>query len=316
MAVTMAKNNPIATLKIYKRAQKDRVLLDPKHLDLAIRASLQLSPNNAEETIRHIQDAQDTGIDVGGAISITIIHQMRAIYEEGNRDSRLVAELAQRTVTTFEKTGLKIPQFVVTQAVSVLEKQGRNRLCVDVWNALSRRLGLEPSSFDLITLTVLLKAYIGLRDHVGIQWVVETMSGNKICPDRRFRLYLKNARRETTDLLRSGKYSENMRQLLDVLVDAIETTRLLRAEAMEERRDVKYKTIQIIEKAIAEEATWRGLTLSGSVEAFEKSTEAVVETISQTSSIGTLEPWIVEEEGARRHEIDSPPPLLVAVSAG
>ncbi|PMD54227.1 uncharacterized protein K444DRAFT_618685 [Hyaloscypha bicolor E] len=317
MAVTMAKDNPIATLKIYKRAQKDRVLLDSKHLHLAVRASLQLHPNTTEETLRHIQDAQAVGVDVSNAIGIIIIHQMTATYEEGNEDSRLVTELTQKTVTTFEKAGLKVSPIVVTHAVSILEKRGHNRLCVDVWNSLSHRLNFEPSSFDLFTLTVLLKAYIGLRDHVGIQWVVKTLSANKLCPDPRFRLYLKNARRETTNLLRSGEYSENMLHFLDVLVEAIEATRLLREEAAEERRGVMFKTIQIIEKAIVEEAARQERGSSDSPEAFEESTEIVLETLSQTSSIDALEPWIAQNDGGGHHEMDIPSPqILVEVGAG
>jgi hypothetical protein len=317
MAVTMAKDNPIATLKNYKRAQKDRVRLDSRHLHLAVRASLQLHPNTTEETLRHIQDAQAVGVDVSHAIGIIIIHQMTAIYEEGNKDSRLVTELTQRTVTMFEKAGFKVSPVVVTHAVSVLEKQGYNRLCVDVWNSLSHRLNFEPSSFDLATLTVLLRAYIGLRDHVGIQWVIKTLSANKLCPDSRFRLYLKNARRETTDLLRSSEYSENMLHFLDVLVEAIEATRLLREGAAEERSDVMFKTIQIIEKAIVEEAARQGRGSSDSLEAFEKSTEIVLETLSQTSSINALEPWIVQNDEGGHHEMDLPSPqILVGVGAG
>ena len=317
MTVTMAKDNPIATLKIYERAQKHRVLLYPKHLHLAVRASLQLHPNTTEETFRHIQDAQAVGVDVSNAIGIIIIHQMRAIYEEGNKDSRLVTELTQRTVTTFEKAGLKVSPIMVTHAVSVLEKQGYNRLCVDVWNSLSHRLNFEPSSFDLVTLTVLLKAYIGLRDHVGIQWVVKTLLANKLCPDPQFRLYLKNARRETTDLLRSGEYSENMLQFLDALVEAIEATRLLREGAAEERRDVMFKTIQIIEKAIVEDAARQGRGSSDSLEAFEKSTEIILKTLSQTSSIDALEPRIAANDEGGHHEMDLPSPqILIEVGAG
>lgn len=316
MAVTFSKENPIATLKIYKRAQRDGVLLDHNHLRLAVRASLLLHPKNPEETLRHIQDAQQIGLDVSSAIAIIIIHQMTAMYEEGTHDSRPVTELAQRTVNTFQESGLKLSPSVVTQAASVLQKRGHFRLCIDMWNSLSLRLNFEPSSLDLVTLTVLLKAYIGLQDHVGIQWVVKTLSANELYPDPRFRLCLKNARRMTTDLLRSGEYSDNMRRFLDALVEAIEATRFVREEVIKEREDIKFKTIQIIEKAIAEAAAVQELGSSDSLKEFEMTTNVVMETVSNTSSIGVVEPW-VEKEDAGHHEMDLPSPqILVGVGAG
>jgi hypothetical protein len=317
MSVTFAKKNPIATLKVYKRAQKDQVLLESKHLYLAVKASLQLHPNNAEETLRHVQDAQKMGVDVSQAISTIIVHQMTAMYEEGGKESRQIPELAQRTVTTLEKCGMKVSPSIVMQAANILGKQGRHRLSIDVLESLSHRINFQTSSFNLATLTILLKAYIGLRDHVGIQWVIKTLSANKLYPDTRFRLYLKNARRETIDLLRSGRYSNYTSRFLGALVEALETTRLLREEGKEEHKNVRLKTIKIIENAIADQAAREELGSSQYLESFEKGIEDFVEQPSKSSAMA-VEPWLVEEpkEGCGEMELPLPPPILIGVGAG
>ncbi|KAE9370642.1 hypothetical protein N431DRAFT_344304 [Stipitochalara longipes BDJ] len=315
MAVTMAKQNPVATLKIYRCAQRDRIPLNSRHLHLAVKASLQLYPNDSEEPLRHIQDAQRMGIDVSGATAIIIIHQMTAMCEEGNKDGRPVTELLQRTVTALQDSGLTVSPTMVTQAMSVLHKRGHYRLCIDVWASLSRHLHIEPSSVDLVTLTVLLQAYIGLEDHLGIQWVVKTLSANKLYPGSRIRRYLRNARRTIIDLLKSGEYPDNMHSFLDALDEAIETTRLMQKEAVEDWKEVKFKTIQIMEKAIAEdEAAGRALGSSNFIEKHE--VEAVRETSSNTSTIDVVEP-LTDTVADEFYEMDLPSPqILLEVGAG
>lgn len=317
MAVTFAKENPIATLKVYKRAQKDQVRLGSKHLDLAVKASLQLHPNNTEETLRYVQDAQRMGVDVSKAISTIIVHQMTAMYEAGHKDGEEIAELARRTVTTLEKCGMKISPTMVTHAASILEKQGHYRLSIDVLESLFLRINFPPASFNLPTLTILLKAYIRLRDHVGIKWVVKTLAANRVYPDKRFRRYLMYARRKTSDLLRSGHYRDNMGQFLDALVEALETTRLLREEGREEREKVKYRTIEIIKKAIADEAGRKGLS-SYFVEPSEKANEVSVERPSNGPAVAVVEPWVLEkpQESCCEMELPVHVPILVGVGAG
>jgi hypothetical protein len=317
MAVTFAKENPVATLRVYKRAQKDQVLLESKHLCLAVKASLQLHPNNPEETLRHVQDAQKIGVDVSKAISTIIVHQMTVMYEEGSKGSRQITELAQRTVTTLENCGMKVSPIIIMQAANILGNQGHHRLSIDVLESLTQRINFQPSSFNLATLTILLKAYIGLRDHIGVQWVVKTLSANNLYPDTRFRLHLKNARRDTTDRLRSGFYSNHTYRFLDTVVEALETTRLMSEGVKEEQKNVKFKTIKIIENAIADQAAREELGSSQPLESFEKRMEDFVEQPSKSSVMAT-EPWIVEEpeEGCGEMELPPPPPILIGVGTG
>ncbi len=316
MAVTFAKENPIATLKIYKRAQKDTVRLGHEHFHLAVKASLQLYPNNAEETLRYVQDAQQMGVDVRRTISTIVAHQMTAMHEAGHKDGKEITELARKTVTTLEKCGIEVSPIMVTHAASILEKQGHYRLSIDVLESLFLRINFQPASFNLATLTILLKAYIGLRDHVGIKWVVKTLAANRVNPDGRFRSYLRNARRKTSDVLRPGDYSNNMGQFFDALVEALETIRLLREEGREERETVKYKTIEIIKKAITDQAVRQGPS-SYLIEPSETGNEDSVERPSNGPVVAVVEPWVLKEPQESCCEMELPVvPILVGCGAG
>lgn len=310
MALTLANENPDATLKIYACAEKDEVL-ESRHVNLAVKASLRLYPNNVEETLRHIQYAQELGVDVSEPTATIIIHQMRAMERAGVEDSRPLIELAERTISTLEKCGTMVNPDIITKAISILLKGKQYRLCLDVWESLSQRISFHQSSYDLVLLTVLLQAHIGLQDHVGIQWVIKTLSANEICPDTQFRLHLKNARRKTIDLLeRPGQYSDNLRQFLDSVLEAIEVTRLMIVEYREDRKNFTYKVVQIMEKAIAVEAGRQVEDLNY---------PDAQGSLSKSSSVG-LESWTAmplprDEKGY--HDMDHPAPqILVAAGAG
>jgi hypothetical protein len=310
MAVTLAKQNPTATLKIYARAQRDGVLLGSEHVQLAVRASLEIHPDNPEETLRHVQRAQQLGVDVSMAAATIIIHQMTAMDTDGDKDSRPIIELAERTINTLQRCGTRVDRAIVVKAVSILEKRGHYRLCIDVWGSLSQRLSIPPSSYDLVILNTLLKAYIGLRDHIGIQWIVKTISANEIRPDAKFRLHLKNARRKTIDHINSGGAHHNCQQFLDSVLEALEATGSMQDELRQEKRDLKYRTVQIIEKAIADEAARQFDPLGSS---------APCATLSKTLSIEDSESWspmpLQKNEGSYYETGHSAAQMLVEVAA-
>jgi hypothetical protein len=104
---------------------------------------------------------------------------------------------------------------------------------------------------------------------------------------------------------------------LDTVVEALETTRLMSEGVKEEQKNVKFKTIKIIENAIADQAAREELGSSQPLESFEKRMEDFVEQPSKSSVMAT-EPWIVEEpeEGCGEMELPPPPPILIGVGTG
>jgi hypothetical protein len=106
---------------------------------------------------------------------------------------------------------------------------------------------------------------------------------------------------------------------MDTLVEALETTRLLRAEAIDDTKNVKFKTIKIIEQAIADQAGMGSLGVLDNLEVDENLKEGVVEISSKISSAELGEPWMAEEleeaDGAH-HGVEIPCRKLVGMAAG
>ncbi|KAH9212249.1 hypothetical protein DL95DRAFT_391694 [Leptodontidium sp. 2 PMI_412] len=253
MTITSAEKNDIAVLKIYKDAGRDHVWLQPKHLDLAVRASLRLHGENVAEAARLIRDAQGNGIDVINAVASVFVHQMSDLYQDGSDMERL-AELAERTMSSFEANGLKVSQKAITHTASLLQRRGKFRMAIDLWDSMSRRLNIPTSKFDLATLTTLLQAYIQLKDGNGIRWVISVLSVNKLSPDSQLKGTLKEARREAGKRLEQNPYSERLHEWWDILNEAHEEVKEMRRQALLTKEQVTFKVIKIMETAIEDQA--------------------------------------------------------------
>lgn len=56
------------------------------------------------------------------------------------------------------------------------------------------RWGSEIAKWDVVGLTVLLRAYTVIEDITGVRWVVDQMLQGEILPDRKFMMYLRRAK--------------------------------------------------------------------------------------------------------------------------
>jgi hypothetical protein len=260
MATTYAKEDFFATLKIYKRAQKQQPPLDQMHLLLAVRASLKYHEDNVDEATRFIKEAQQRHLRIRAAISIVFVHQITKLSDEGVPFTRLV-EVCHNTITAFENAGIEVPAAVVTHTSSCLHRRGFYGQAVDIWNSMCSRLKISPSSLDLASLTSLLNAYIGLQDPAGVRWVLHMLSVNQLSPDKHVKSLMNDARRMTTHMIKSQPCSDQVHDFLDSILEGLEKIKGMRAAALEEQIEVRIKTIKIIEKAIHDEKTKAGVFL-------------------------------------------------------
>lgn len=254
MTMTLGKGKPHATLKIYKHAQSRKILLGPEHLVLAVRASLRLHDEGANDTTLLIQDAHRRGLDVSHAVAAVFVEQLTLMCKSGENDPDRISSLAFQTVSLFENTNIKIPASVITHTTTVLHRSGFHKQAIDFWHVMLRRLDLTHASFDIVTFTVLCKCYAAMMDTKGIDWVMDTIVVNDITPDTDFRDMLKEIQRQTLRSLQDRKCSDKVRRFLECILDARQKCKDIRAVYTNVRTDIKYKTQGMVKQAVAEHA--------------------------------------------------------------
>lgn len=240
-------------LEQYRRAQSEKIPLHSDHLGLAVKASLRIHGENIEEPTNLVRDAQRNGLDISDALGTILAHQMSMLRLDCDAKTGHIMDFARNTISTLEAHGIDLPFSVLTHSVSVLERRGQYRHAIALWESMSHHRSIPPSSIDLVTLTVLLKAYIGLRSSVGITWVMDMLLANGLVPDTHFKVILKNTRNATSKFLQTSNYPDHITHYFKVVQQALKRVNVLRALARKDKEHVKLKTIQIIDQAIADQ---------------------------------------------------------------
>lgn len=243
MAIALAKGDAISALKLYKGALAHQIPLDASVVSIAVQASLRIHPEDINATAALLHDLVRKGQDISGALSSIFIHQISAIYCNDEEGCRHVQEVARNTLSALEERGILIPTRAVTHVMSILRARNQNRQAIDFWESMSRRKGRAKFSLDLATITVLLEAYIGLQDPVGIKWVMQMLAAHDLSPDKRFKRVLTNARARAEKQRHRG-------DILEEIIHALEDVKEMRSVAIQEKENVKFKTIRIMDRAI------------------------------------------------------------------
>ncbi|CZT46588.1 uncharacterized protein RSE6_07036 [Rhynchosporium secalis] len=292
MSITYAQCNDSAVLKIYNGAERDHVRLQTRHLALAVRASLRLGEGDLAETAEIIRDARANGIEVTDAVASVFIHQISDLYAAGGRSAcgrtENLLKRAEEAIASLAASGLEISQMAITHTANILQKRGRSQLAINFWDLMSRRFNIPASSFDLVTLTTLLNAYIGHQDGDGVRWVMQTLSANNLLPDAHLKRVLKEARNQAGERLRRNPYSEWLHRWLDVLDRAHTDVKEMRQQTFITNKQIKRKVLDIMAAAVedqaSEETAWKSWKSDEGMEPGQSDDEVRSVHMSQTDT--------------------------------
>lgn len=234
-------------LKIYQRALDDQISVSEPVVTLAFRATLKRNPNDIDAAIHFLQDAQQAGQSVEHATSLLFVHVVSGIKHGNEAKSGMIRDIAQNIISSLESCGIRTPLSVMVQAMNILVQETHYREAIEFWNAMSHREGHPPIPVNIQTLTTILRAYTGLKDPLGVEWVMETVRADKINPDRRFKEALVKAHRSSRKLVAP--------HFVRSLVKALETVNELLENVNQDKALARMNALQIMEAATQTEAT-------------------------------------------------------------
>ncbi|KAG0650278.1 hypothetical protein D0Z07_3274 [Hyphodiscus hymeniophilus] len=249
MAIAMAKGSPRRALRIYDKAQKGLVPVAGACISTAVQAVLAIDPNDIYGAASLLRKPHKDGHDISAAVAIIFVHQLSYHCPTLLGRATQVQDIARKTIYLLEKQGVDVPPSVVTHTVHTLVSGKQYYQAIDFWKSMAANQK-ATSSPDLPTLTVLLQAYIGVRDCAGVDWVIQMVSVNNLFPDRRFRQILRatlSGMKEHLELNPNGHLDPH---LYDVVENALRSVSAIRDEVAKSREHVKTMTIKIMEKAI------------------------------------------------------------------
>jgi len=238
------------------------------------------------------------------ALSSIFVHMISGMNSDINTSPTSIKDIVRRAISSLDSRGISVPTYVMTHTMRLLVNRWQHQEAVDFWGAISRREGHPPAPVNLNVLTTLLRAYIGLRDPTGIEWVVNTLRLNNISPDRRFQQILVKGLR-ASDKLTAPFFAH-------CLVQALNTINDLRVDVTREKEIAKMKILKLMEGALSAEKAEHPES-SDSMEAGAEKFEIDLREFRLADSTAA---WKYRSDKSA-HKIDTAPPAsLVGVAAG
>ncbi|RVD84594.1 uncharacterized protein DFL_006335 [Arthrobotrys flagrans] len=222
----------------------------PRKATQAERTQLKFNHNQAKsQTLNQILElSAKHGLEIHTALSepawsfLSAVYGYRASKTKSKINSILLTPPTEKLLAEiyqfYHKYDLKNPHYPLMVSISVLYNRKQYQMIVDIMRAVASSEWGKQTKFDIVALTILLKAYMSLRDERGVRWITEHVIGRDMDVDTEFMKVLKEEKKVPLAAF-ALDWGDNEKTLL--------AESLKRCEAMVERkRGVKERNSEFI----------------------------------------------------------------------
>ena len=165
----------------------------PMALEVAIEASIRMHRGDRTPAESMMREAKEAGMNITCAMGPLLIHQM---YHLNPADKKDVNNLRVSVIEYYrmnDENGWPVKHHVGVTAANLLVHNHCARDGINILNAIHKSEWAVNRPFDILAMTVFLKACTQLRSMSGIKWVIETTLEQDMRLDRKFLGTLKEA---------------------------------------------------------------------------------------------------------------------------
>jgi len=205
MLFELTIDDPEEALKTYQQSLSATGLpISSVSLDIAVEAGLAVKQGGRELADDIIRHAQIASMDTTSTMTTLMVHHFKNLKRDGedtlaNVDG-LVANILKFYRTMLEKN-IPLTHHVSVTAARTLIRFGYPKKAIHLLRQIYFASQSYRASFDIVTYTVFLKAYVACGNEKGAAWVIRQILNRNIHIDRKFLLGLK----QNVALLRSKR---------------------------------------------------------------------------------------------------------------
>lgn len=174
-------------LEIYLSSRSPSGLpVSAKALEITIEASLRLHRGDRTEAEGIMAEAGKAGMDVSCAMQPLLLHHMRHLNANHKHDVNRLRLMIMDWYRANEANGLPVNNHIGVTAASILVNNHRPEYAINLLTDLSQSDWIQRRPFDIVAMTVFLKAYAAMKSAKGIKWAITTVLRDNMRIDRRF----------------------------------------------------------------------------------------------------------------------------------
>lgn len=174
-------------LEIYLSSRSPNGLpVSTKALEITVEASLRLHRDDRTEAEGIMAQAGKAGMDVSCAMQPLLLHHMRQLNADDKHDVNRLRLMVMDWYRANEANGLPVNNHIGVTAASILVNNHRPEYAINLLTDLSQSDWIRQRPFDIVAMTVFLKAYAAMKSAKGIKWTIATVLRKNMRIDRRF----------------------------------------------------------------------------------------------------------------------------------
>lgn len=311
MRAVIAKGSNVKALKHYDYVFSDpEAHISPNVFGLAIKACLDMgSSNTMDVAMQMLADAKERGVDISQGVTRLLLWRIED-PNSGWKKGHLKAHI-HGMMSTLTEQGIEVSINVIVHMGNLLCDRGAHDKALGIWEEYMADGKVEQRGVSISCLTMLLRANLQTRSTEGLQWIMQTISMNKLTPDKSFMTQLKFGRRNVKKaLFESEGKVESHREFLAVLEAMYERLKAQRASQVKKSSSATARLMGIMQEAVeAEKSQATDVEIPARKQAGKHMTGTVRRTVLPFPRAEIQQPTALQElseAGQRKEDVEIP----------
>lgn len=254
MLLALTLQRPADVLDLWQLAKDEHVPLGENVFVPIIKASLAIKGNEMTPTIKLLEQIDRRSIVMRKCLNAILIHQLKICSQRQSDDNagKLIAlREVEHSVYMLRQQGYPIAIQLINQLTLSMAHCGEYRAAIDLWK--SQAPTTEDFKIEHGGLLACLRCYLGLRNVLGIKWVLKMMEEHNIAPSEMWYNHLRLAISESA-FLRADDAA-----FVKTVQAAIAQVQQKRSEVAEDKVTIIRRSLEIMHDAINEIAASRSM---------------------------------------------------------
>ncbi|EON64467.1 hypothetical protein W97_03699 [Coniosporium apollinis CBS 100218] len=191
MLLSLAWDKPEEALKLYRKTLVGGLPASTQTLEIAMEAGHRTGDESLRKAYEELSKAKAAGMNVRPSLGAFLLHRM---YNR-RLDDHEIEKIVMGFYRSMAENGFEVQHYIAISGANYLVNKGRPTSAINLLTSIYKSELAQRKPFDIVGMTVFLRAYAAARNLNGVQWVLQTVFATNMRIDRKFHKALRMAKK-------------------------------------------------------------------------------------------------------------------------
>ncbi|KAJ9639492.1 hypothetical protein H2199_006527 [Coniosporium tulheliwenetii] len=191
MLLALAWDKPEEAMKLYQKTLRGGLPASIQALEIAMEAGHRTGDESLREAYEELSKTKAAGMNVLPSLGAFLLHRM---YNR-RLDDHEIEKIVMDFYRSMADNGFEVQHYIAISGANYLVNKGRPSSAINLLTSIYKSEWAQRKPFDIVGMTVFLRAYAAARNLNGVQWVLQTVFSKNMRIDRKFHQTLRMAKK-------------------------------------------------------------------------------------------------------------------------